>query len=190
MFKLDMDAIRKGAKQPWLMANAANVANLANKEAKNPVPLATLATLAALAISHEVISPDKSLLAARLLATALQVCDRNGDDPEAREAMRLDCLAIPENQKAELLEHLRSTIPHEKVARAPPPVDPRPRKVQPDESWRVLDAAYLVHHFACKTCCTAGQGRGLRCGTGTALWRAYESSAMTPTGVARKKGTL
>ncbi len=41
--------------------------------------------------------------------------------------------------------------------------------------WRVLDAAYLIHHFNCRTCIAAGRGSryGQRCGTGIALWRAY-----------------
>ena len=37
-----------------------------------------------------------------------------------------------------------------------------------------LHTSYLLHHWACKTCCAAGQGRGLRCAAGTALWVAYE----------------
>ena len=41
--------------------------------------------------------------------------------------------------------------------------------------WHALDAAYLAHHFNCRTCIAAGRGRGygLRCGAGAALWRAY-----------------
>ena len=41
--------------------------------------------------------------------------------------------------------------------------------------WHELDAAYLAHHVNCKTCIEAGRDSryGLRCGTGTALWRAY-----------------
>jgi len=40
--------------------------------------------------------------------------------------------------------------------------------------WRPLAAAYHQHHFGCKQCIGAGQGRGLRCDTGTALWAAYD----------------
>jgi len=48
-----------------------------------------------------------------------------------------------------------------------PPEDP--------SVWRELAQAYHAHHFSCKTCCAAGQGRGLRCGTGTALFSAYQT---------------
>ncbi len=42
-------------------------------------------------------------------------------------------------------------------------------------NWHTLDAAYLKHHFACRTCVSAGRGirHCLRCGVGAALWRAY-----------------
>ena len=48
-----------------------------------------------------------------------------------------------------------------------PPTDPN--------AWRELGAAYHAHHFNCQTCIAAGRGAqyGLRCGVGTALWRAY-----------------
>ena len=42
--------------------------------------------------------------------------------------------------------------------------------------WRVLDQAYQAHHWTCHTCQAAGRGKqsGLRCGTGSALWTAYQ----------------
>ena len=45
----------------------------------------------------------------------------------------------------------------------------------PPSTWRELAAAYHAHHFNCKICIAAGRGAqyGLRCGVGTALWRAY-----------------
>ncbi|MDO8248943.1 MAG: hypothetical protein Q7T78_04400, partial [Rhodoferax sp.] len=49
-----------------------------------------------------------------------------------------------------------------------PPPDP--------QDWRELAQAYHRHHVTCKTCCAAGQGRGLRCGTGAALWTSYQST--------------
>lgn len=49
-----------------------------------------------------------------------------------------------------------------------PPADPA--------AWRELAQEYHLHHFACKTCCAAGQGRGLRCGTGAALWTDYQNT--------------
>ena len=51
-----------------------------------------------------------------------------------------------------------------------PPTDPN--------AWRELAAAYHLHHFACPTCIAAGRGAGygLRCGTGAALWNAYQNT--------------
>jgi hypothetical protein len=52
--------------------------------------------------------------------------------------------------------------------------DPEP---PPDPStWRELAAEYHRHHFGCSTCIAGGQGRGLRCGLGRALWAAYQST--------------
>lgn len=45
------------------------------------------------------------------------------------------------------------------------------------EQWRELARAYHDHHFKCRTCIAASQGVGLRCGIGSALWRAY---SLTP----------
>ena len=44
--------------------------------------------------------------------------------------------------------------------------------------WHALDAAYMAHHFNCKTCIAAGRGSryGLRCGAGAALWLGYADS--------------
>lgn len=41
--------------------------------------------------------------------------------------------------------------------------------------WHALDAAYMAHHFNCKTCIAAGRGirYSLRCGAGAALWALY-----------------
>jgi hypothetical protein len=41
--------------------------------------------------------------------------------------------------------------------------------------WRELDRAYQRHHLTCATCTAAGQGYGLRCGVGAALWTRYEA---------------
>ena len=38
---------------------------------------------------------------------------------------------------------------------------------------------YHLHHFACKTCCGAGQGRGTRCEIGMGLWTAYQHEEPT-----------
>ena len=52
----------------------------------------------------------------------------------------------------------------------------QPKKTTPD--WQALDAAYQAHHVNCPTCIAAGKGCGLRCGTGAALWAAYNAVAM------------
>ena len=51
-----------------------------------------------------------------------------------------------------------------------PPIDP--------DAWRVLAQAYHAHHLKCPVCIAAGRGTGygFRCGTGTALWIAYDST--------------
>lgn len=46
----------------------------------------------------------------------------------------------------------------------------------PATDWRPLAQAYHRHHFTCPTCCAAGKGYGLRCGTGTTLWAAYSAA--------------
>ncbi len=38
---------------------------------------------------------------------------------------------------------------------------------------------YHQHHFGCKTCCAAGQGRGDRCKIGMGLWTAYQHEEPT-----------
>lgn len=57
------------------------------------------------------------------------------------------------------------------------PNDPEPPADQ--EQWRAMAREYHQHHFSCGDCIAAGQGSGLRCGTGTALWGAYQTSIST-----------
>ncbi|WPC65676.1 hypothetical protein SBP18_14410 [Rhodoferax ferrireducens] len=64
--------------------------------------------------------------------------------------------------KAEIYRHLTAANDPE------PPQDPA--------AWRELAQAYHLHHVNCSTCCSAGQGRGLRCGTGAALWTNYQNA--------------
>lgn len=43
--------------------------------------------------------------------------------------------------------------------------------------WVTLDRVYQEHHWTCRTCIAASQGRGLRCGVGASLWRAYSAAS-------------
>lgn len=54
--------------------------------------------------------------------------------------------------------------------------------------WQALDRAYQAHHVGCPICIAAGKGFGLRCGTGTALWAAYESADWCTATHRRNKG--
>ena len=47
---------------------------------------------------------------------------------------------------------------------------------EPAADWRELDREYQRHHVNCASCIAAGRGYGLRCGTGTALWTAYDNA--------------
>lgn len=70
--------------------------------------------------------------------------------------------------RAQLRQHKNEIIHHLGAANDPePPTDPN--------AWRELAQAYHRHHFNCQTCISAGQGRGLRCGTGAALWANYQN---------------
>lgn len=44
---------------------------------------------------------------------------------------------------------------------------------------RIRASEYHLHHFSCKTCCAAGQGRGDRCENGMGLWTAYQHEEPT-----------
>lgn len=54
-----------------------------------------------------------------LLIAAMQVCDLHGDGDAAREAMRRDCLATPDDLKSDLLECLRDTSPQSRQQSEP-----------------------------------------------------------------------
>jgi hypothetical protein len=55
---------------------------------------------------------------------------------------------------------------------AEPPADPT--------QWKELSEAYHQHHNNCTFCQAAGRGAryGLRCGTGSALWLAYQETSL------------
>ena len=56
--------------------------------------------------------------------------------------------------------------------------DPAPEPTADPKDWRELAQAYNAHHFKCAVCIAAGRGAvyGLRCGTGAALWNAYQNT--------------
>ena len=46
-----------------------------------------------------------------LIEAAMRVCDFHGDNASSREAMRLDCLAVPAHLRLDLLEHFQAAYP-------------------------------------------------------------------------------
>lgn len=46
-----------------------------------------------------------------LLTAAERACTHWGDGPEARRAMRSDCLSTPPHLRAELIQHFEETYP-------------------------------------------------------------------------------
>jgi hypothetical protein len=56
---------------------------------------------------------------------------------------------------------------------ATPP--PAPAPAEPP-NWHALDKAYQAHHVTCPVCIAAGKVDGQRCGTGAALWAAYDQT--------------
>lgn len=58
-----------------------------------------------------------------------------------------------------------------------PPPPPRPPETKHiDADWHAAAEAYHQHHFSCTACKSAGQGRGERCNTGSALWAIYQTN--------------
>ncbi len=76
--------------------------------------------------------------------------------PELRDIIR--------NGKADLIRWFSQPAANEPE----PPAEPG--------AWLELDKAYQLHHFKCPPCVAAGLGYGLRCGTGAALWSAYQNT--------------
>ena len=70
-------------------------------------------------------------------------------------------------------------VPLQKIeALSPAANDPALEPSTDPNAWRELATAYHLHHFKCCTCITAGRSPeyGLRCGTGAALWNAYQNT--------------
>lgn len=56
---------------------------------------------------------------------------------------------------------------------SPKALEPQQAPAPEPADWQALDRAYQAH-TTCPTCIAAGKGYGLRCGTGAALWAAYD----------------
>ena len=60
---------------------------------------------------------------------------------------------------------------------------PAIKNAKPDSRLSDADSVrasdYHQHHFGCKTCCAAGQGRGDHCVIGLGLWMAYQNEEST-----------
>jgi|JI10StandDraft_1071094.scaffolds.fasta_scaffold608476_2 hypothetical protein len=66
--------------------------------------------------------------------------------------------------------------------------EPQTTPAQEPANWKDLDRVYQAHHIACPICIAAGKGYGLRCGAGTALWVAYDSTDWGATALRHNKG--
>jgi len=87
----------------------ANEAQTTTQHLKNPEPnneqnLSKPDIESALILTNANI-PDSRLLRAKVLKAAMQVCDLWGDGEAARQAMRADIEAVPDEQLPELLAH-------------------------------------------------------------------------------------
>ena len=99
------------------------------------------------------------------LAAGVQLRMVDGKVKATGTKAAVTCLLEPLRQhKADLVRWFTQPPANEPE----PPTDPA--------AWRELSVEYHRHHFNCKTCCAAGQGRGLRCGTGSALWNSYQNT--------------
>lgn len=77
--------------------------------------------------------------------------------------------AVVHQWRDKLRQHRDEIIQHLTAAAN----DPEPS--QDPSAWRELASEYHAHHFLCEKCISAAQGRGLRCGTGSALWLNYQT---------------
>ena len=85
-----------------------------------------------------------------------------------------DQTAAQTDKPAVMSEHQAAGLAQAVIRHVSAPPSPKPLPWNHiDADWRPLAAAYHAHHFGCQQCIGAGQGRGLRCGVGTAL--SYDS---------------
>lgn len=54
---------------------------------------------------------ENCISADELIEAAMRACDHHGDGESAREQMRIECLEIPPDLRADLLDYFRRTYP-------------------------------------------------------------------------------
>lgn len=109
----------------------------------------------------------KTASSSRLMANAANSANLSRNESVSGSPLaKLAKLAISHGAK-----DLISASNNADVLEPEPPADP--------VGWHELDAAYMEHHFNCKTCIAAGRGSryGMRCGAGAALWHRYSHAA-------------
>jgi len=133
-----------------------------------PLQLSKVAEVAKVAVANGQQAAEKGIQATMALTASTQ------RPPGLRPKLLTASLALDAMQAG---LHRDLSI----VASGSPGQEARQEATRPwhhiEASWRELAAVYNQHHFACKTCQAAGQGRGFRCGNGAALWTTYQSAA-------------
>ncbi len=117
----------------------------------------------------------------------LSLTPENGLRIRPASALTEDLRGLLKTHKPELVAYLQRDAANDPGTNgrcmseenpAPMGDDPTVAETTPQaERLAKLHTDYLVHHWGCKTCCAAGQGRGLRCPTGAALWSDYDDVA-------------
>jgi hypothetical protein len=129
---------------------------------------------------------EKTALAEELIEAAMKRCDQFGDSEAAQAEMAQQVSELSPAMQADLLAHFEQTTSILKqTSKATDQAHARdfestvktPAWHHVDAPWRELADAYHLHHFKCTTCISAGQGRGLRCGVGAALWTGYQDAS-------------
>ena len=127
------------------------------------------------------IRANKPALMIWLQGTTLPTAHRLDVSPRLRSASAaLDAqvlasggsLEVPPEKPAEVSPNLDTPSTTKRWSgKSPPHVLSLPHVFS---DWLPLATAYHDHHWKCRTCQAASQGRGLRCGAGMALWVNYQ----------------
>ena len=143
--------------------------NLASLMKKGSLRGFATATLATVATDKPFISPGVATVSTVNVAKAKNPA--KNDPVLQRQAPPADTTTAVSSVPTEAVFPLPGRL--SSVSSVPPPAI-----LEKPVDWQILDAAYLVHHFKCPTCIAAGRDSryGLRCDTGSALWRAYSEA--------------